>query len=281
MTSAHQRREVVAVMVQRGISQRRACVLAAISNSSLRYTARPRSQAAVLDEIQRLARRYPRYGYRRVWAVLRRTRPTINHKRVYRLWQHAGLQLPRRRKRKRYVSTTMVPCQAVQPRHVWTYDFVHDHCANGTALKMLTLVDEFTRESLAIEVATSLTAHAVQHVLRAVFVRAGAPQYLRSDNGPEFIAVALQDWLKQQGLQTIHIEPGMPWQNGVGESFNGKFRDECLNMQWFRSLADAKVHIEGWRRHYNTERPHSSLGYQTPHAFAANWTTQQHMESLT
>ena len=281
MTRACQRREVVAVMVERGISKRRACVLATISDSSLRYTARPRNQAAVLDEIQRLAHRYPRYGYRRVWAILRRTHSTINHKRVYRLWQYAGLQVPRRRKRTRSVSTTTLPCQAVQPGHVWTYDFVHDRCANGTTLKMLTLVDEFTRESLAIDVATSLNARAVQQVLRVVFARAGVPQYLRSDNGPEFIATALQVWLKQHGLHTIHIEPGQPWQNGVGESFNGKFRDECLNMQWFRSLAEAKVQIERWRRQYNTERPHSSLGYQTPQAFAANWTAQHHVESLT
>ena len=158
---------------------------------------------------------------------------------------------------------------------------MHDRCANGTALKILTLVDEFTRESLTIEVATSLTARAVQRVLNEVVVRSGPPHYLRSDNGPEFIVQALRQWLGHHGLQTIYLEPGHPWQHGLGESFNGKFRDECLNMQWFWSLAGAKVQIARWRQHYNMERPHSSLGYQTPHEFAVRWQARQQVETLT
>ncbi len=157
--------------------------------------------------------------------------------------------------------------EATQPNHVWTYDFVHDACANGQRLKILTLTDEFTRESLAIEVATRMSARQVIQVLHRVIRVRGTPGYLRSDNGPEFIARAVQRWLQQQHIQTAYIEPGSPWQNAYGESFNGRLRDECLNMEWFRNLPEAQVVIARWRREYNEERPHSSLAYQTPQAF--------------
>jgi putative transposase len=156
---------------------------------------------------------------------------------------------------------------ATRPNQVWTYDFVHDACANGQRLKILTLTDEFTRESLAIEVATRMRASQVIGVLERVLCVRGTPAYLRSDTGPEFVAQAVQRWLRKQQIQTAYIDPGSPWQNAYGESFNGRLRDECLNMEWFRNLREAQVVIAGWRRHYNEERPHSSLAYQSPQAF--------------
>jgi putative transposase len=164
-----------------------------------------------------------------------------------------------------------VPQQATHPNHVWTYDFVFDTTSDSRTLKSLTLVDEFTRECLAIKVERRLPAKAVIEVLEQVFAERGVPKYLRSDNGPEFIAQAVQMWLKQRQVKAYYIEPGSPWQNACGESFNGKFRDECLNMEVFYSLAEATTIVQSWRHSYNCERPHSSLGYQTPAEFAASW----------
>ncbi len=168
----------------------------------------------------------------------------------------------------------MPPIQATRPNHVWTYDFVHDACANGQRLKILTLTDEFTRESLAIEVATTIRAADVLAVLEQVMRQRGVPGYLRSDNGPEFVAHAVQRWLRTQQVQTMYIAPGSPWQNAYGESFTGRLRDECLNLEWFRNVAEAKVVIGRWRQHYNEDRPHSSLGYQTPRAFRQAYNRQ-------
>lgn len=156
---------------------------------------------------------------------------------------------------------------ATRPNHVWTYDFVHDACATGQRLKLLTLTDEFTRESLAIEVATSMRARGVLAVLERVIRERGAPAYLRSDNGPEFVAHAVRQWLRVQQVQTASIEPGSPWQTAYGDSFNGRLRDECLNLEWFRTVLEARVVIGAWQRHYNEERPHGSLGYQTPQEY--------------
>jgi putative transposase len=215
-----------------------------------------------------IARQHPRYGYRRVHALVRRELPTVNVKRVHRIWRQERLSLPYRRPRKRRaVRMVCRPMETTQPNQVWTYDFVHDACANGQRLKILTLTDEFTRESLAIEVATRMSAPQVIQVLDRVIRARGIPVYLRSDNGPEFIARAVQQWLKQQQIQTAYIEPGSPWQNAYGESFNGRLRDECLNIEWFRNLQEAQVVIARWRWHYNEDRPHSSLAYQTPQAF--------------
>lgn len=264
-------------MVERGLAQRRAGELAKISDSSLRYTPHPRDNDKLVERLKTIARKHPRYGYRRAWALVRREGQLVNQKRVERLWRQAGLTVPRRAKRNRRSAQGTMPCRAAYPNHVWTYDFLYDACMSGKKLKLLTVVDEFTREGLAIEVATSLTAGDVQTVLRRLFAERGAPQFLRSDNGPEFIAAALRHWLGAQGAGTMYIEPGRPWQNGVGESFNGKLRDECLNPTWFWLVADAKVHVEAWRRTYNAERPHSSLGYQTPQEFAACWRMRQHL----
>lgn len=177
--------------------------------------------------------------------------------------------MPRRRPKKRRKGIGEVPCRAEFPRNVWTYDFVHDACENGRKLKILTVVDEFTRYSPAIEPDTSIKAEKVIEILKRLFEKHGAPFFIRSDNGPEFIADALKKWLVTSGAKTIYIDPGKPWQNPYGESFNGKFRDECLNMEVFHNISHAKVVIEMWRREYNENRPHSSLGYMTPEEFAA------------
>jgi putative transposase len=221
--------------------------------------------------LKKVSRRRKRYGYRRAWVQLRRQGEVVNHKRVYRLWRLAGLCLPRRRPKRPRPGTDPVPCQATRPGQVWTYDFIHDACFGGRKLKMLTVTDEFTRESLAIETRTSLPSTEVIAVLERLVAAHGAPEYIRSDNGPEFIAHRVKEWLAQAGVTTRYIEPGSPWQNPFAESFHGKFRDECLNMETFTSLAEAQVVIESWRQDYNEERPHSSLGYQTPREYKEAW----------
>jgi putative transposase len=257
-------------------SQRRACRLVQLARSSGRYqarSARRQHNGQLVARLRQIARQHPRYGYRRAWALLRREHQGHSHshnrKRVHRLWRKAGLSLPLRRPRKRRVSTgASVPQAALRPQHVWTYDFVFDQCASGRALKLLTLTDEFTHESLKIEVAHSLPGHKVVEVLQQVVCERGAPGYLRSDNGPEFIAHEVKGWLAQAGIGTIYIEPGCPWQNAFAESFHGRLRDECLNREVFTSCREAQVVVEAWRQHYNQERPHSSLGYRTPQEFA-------------
>jgi putative transposase len=220
------------------------------------------------------AKRHPRYGYRRIWVTLWREQP-ISPKRVYRVWREQGLCLPRRRPKKRRRAEGAVPCQATHPNHVWTYDFIHDACINGRKLKVLSVVDEFTRECLALATATSLPGREVIVVLQRLSAEHGAPEFIRSDNGPEFIAKSVKRWLATAGAQTIYIDPGSPWQNGFVESFHGKLRDECLNMEAFANLAEAKVIIEAWRHEYNSERPHSSLSYLTPLQFKAQWLRMQ------
>lgn len=278
MTSAQQRRETVQQFHARGLSLRRSCALCHISHSSLRYQppVHRRTQNQELTERLRIiARQHPRYGYRRAHALVSHAMPMVNVKRVQRIWRLERLSVPRRRPRRRRADRTVCrPIQATRPNHVWTYDFIHDACANGQHLKILTLTDEFTRESLAIEVMTRMRAQQVLEVLARVIGVRGTPTYLRSDNGPEFVARAVQWWLQKQQIQTAYIEPGSPWQNAYGESFNGRLRDECLNMEWFRNLWEAQVVIAQWRRHYNEERPHSSLAYQSPQAFRLAYESQ-------
>lgn len=264
MVSARARCEQVRYAIKRGLSSRRACRLIGVARSTLNYQSRmPGRDAQLEPRLREVAGKHPRYGYRRAWAVLRQEQ-LINIKRVRRLWRQLGLSLPRRRPRRRVCSTGTRPIPATCANRVWAYDFVHDSCASGQKLKMLTIIDEWTRECLSIEVAARLNSGHVIDVLSRLMSRYGAPAFIRSDNGPEFIALRLREWLKESGSQTVFIDPGKPWQNGTNESFNGKFRDECLKMEWFRTRAEAKVIIEGWRRHYNEERPHSSLNYQTP-----------------
>jgi putative transposase len=207
---------------------------------------------------------------------LRRAGHELSWERTHRLWRKAGLQLPRRRPRRRIATGRPRPLPAAGPNFVWAYDFVFDACANGQQIKCLTIVDEFTRECLAIDVAGSIRSRRVIELLTQLISTHGAPRYLRSDNGPEFVSRALLEWLAETGIETALIDPGKPWQNGADESFNGKLRDECLSLEWFRSRAEARVVIENWRRHYNAVRPHSSLAYLTPHEFK-----QQHQPLLT
>jgi len=257
-----------------GVSERRACHLARIGRSSFRYQLHPRDDRELAERLKQIANKHKRYGYRRAWALLRRDGETVNHKRVWRVWNKEGLQVPRQRRKRRGGSGGSVPCKALYPNHVWTYDFIHDWCEHGQKLKMLTVLDEFTRECFRIEVGRSIRARDVIRVMAHIFALRGRPEYLRSDNGPEFIAEALSKWLAETGTGTIHIEPGKPWQNAFEESFHGSFRDECLNMEVFCSPKHAQVIVEKWRIHYDQDRPHSSLGYLTPVEFRQAWEQQ-------
>jgi putative transposase len=240
-----------------------------LGRSSLRYRPQDDRNDDLRQRLRDLARQHPRYGYRRAWAVLRREGWPVNLKRVHRLWKDLGLALPRARRRRRRPGGNHdpVPISAERPGHVWTYDLLKDHCENGQAFRALTLVDELTRECLAIEVGRSLAARRVIAVLERVFAEHGSPEWLRSDNGPEFIAEAVKRWLAERGSKPRSIDPGCPWQNAFGESLNGRLRDECLNLELFANRREAAVIIEAWRREYNTQRPHSSLDYRTPQEF--------------
>lgn len=279
MTCAQQRRETVQQLHARGLSLRRSCALCHISRSSLRYRprcARWRQNRELATRLHAIAQRHPRYGYRRAHALVRRDLPNVNVKRVHRIWCEERLHVPARRVRKRRTDRKACrPIAATRPNQVWTYDFMYDTCANGQRLKILTVTDEFTRESLAIEVATRMRAGHVIQVLERVIRERGTPDYLRSDNGPEFVAQAVQQWLHAHQIQTAYIKPGSPWQNAYGESFNGRLRDECLMLEWFRNVAEAQVVIGMWRCQYNKHRPHSSLGYQTPVEFRRAYDDQQ------
>jgi putative transposase len=270
MVSVPARREQVAYAMRRGLSQRRSCTLLGVSRSALGYcSVQVAKDAPVLACMAALSAQYPRFGYRRIRIFLDREGHAMSWGRCYRLWRRARLQVPRRRPRKRIASGRPRPQAPTGANQVWSYDFVFDWCANGQQLKCLTVTDEWTKEGLAIEVDGRIRSGRVIEVLARLISERGAPLYLRSDNGPEFVARALLKWMADQGIETALIDPGKPWQNGVSESFNGKFRDECLSLEWFLSRAQAKVVIESWRRHYNEIRPHSSLGYLTPAEFAA------------
>lgn len=268
MVSAPVRRQQVAYMRQRGVSVRRGCALLSVSRWALGYRSRlALKDAAALSEMRELAAQYPRYGYRRIQVFLARRGHPMSADRTHRLWRQAGLQVPRKRPRRRVASGRPRPLPAQGPNQVWAYDFVFDRCANGQQLKCLTVIDEYTRECLAIDVAGSIRSTRVIEVLARLVSVHGAPRYLRSDNGPEFVSRAVLRWLAEAQIDTACIEPGKPWQNGSNESFNGKFRDECLAMHWFINRLDAKVLIEEFRRQYNEVRPHSSLGQLTPVQF--------------
>jgi len=268
--TADQKRQAVRFLVGRKISERRASELAGISRSSVGYQAHGRGDdEQLLRRLRLLAGRHPRWGYRRLWAMLRRQGQVVNVKRVRRLCVKHCMSLRRRVRRKRRGGGS-VPRAAQHLNHVWTYDFVHDWCENGRTLKMLTVVDEFTRECHKVEVGTRISSRGVIGVLEELFALHGVPRCIRSDNGPEFVARALRHWLKERGAQTHYIDPASPWQNGYGESFNGKLRDECLNLEVFHHPDHARAVIELWRRHYNSQRPHSSLGYRTPQEFRAS-----------
>lgn len=254
--------------MERGLSQRRACALLQVPRSMLSYEhKRPARDARVVERMKELAAQYPRYGYRRVRIFLARDGHRMSTSRAWRLWSTERLQVPRKRPRRRVAASRPRPLAPGAANQVWSYDFVFDACANGQQLKCLTVIDEYTKEALAIDVAGSIRSARVIEVLARLVSQRGAPRYMRSDNGPEFVSAALLRWVTEQGVETALIDPGKPWQNGATESFNGKFRDECLSLEWFRTRLEARVVIEDWRHHYNEVRPHSSLGYRTPMEF--------------
>lgn len=269
--SSQGRIEQVRFAMSRGHSQRRSCELIGIRRSVLTYERQmPRKDAPVLQAMKRLAEQYPRYGYRRIRIFLRREGHEMSWERAHRLWRLAGLQLPKKRSRKRVAASRPRPQAPTGPNSVWAYDFVYDACANGQQIKCLTVIDEFTRECLAIDVAGGIRSKRVIEVLSQLVSVRGAPRYLRSDNGPEFVSHRILEWIEASGIGSALSDPGKPWQNGTDESFNGRFRDECLNLEWFRSRREARVIIETWRQHYNQVRPHSSLDYRTPVEFVDN-----------
>ena len=248
--------------------ERRACRVLGQHRSTQRKVPRRADDETVLrEEIIKFTRRYGRYGYRRITALLRRDGWAVNAKRVERIWRREGLKVPAKQPKKGRLwlnDGSCVRLRPERPNHVWSYDFVADRTHEGKAFRMLCIIDEFTREALTIRVARKLKATDVIDALADLFILRGVPAHIRSDNGPEFVAQALRDWIAAAGAKTAYIEPGSPWENGYCESFNGKLRDELLVGEIFYSLAEAKVLIEAWRRHYNTIRPHSSLGYRPP-----------------
>lgn len=250
------------------VSERRACRVIGQCRATQHYRPqRPDDEDALRQRIVELARAYGRYGYLRITALLRQEGWRVNHKRVERIWRQEGLKVPTKQPKRARLWLADGSClrrHPAYPNHVWAYDFVMDRTQDGRPLKMLTVVDEYTRECLAIDVRRRLTSREVQEVLSELFLHHGCPTHIRSDNGPEFIARSLRQWLARLEIAPLFIEPGSPWENGYVESFNGKFRYDYLDGELFYTLLEAQVLIERWRRHYNTKRPHSSLGYRPP-----------------
>jgi len=250
------------------VSERRACrVLGQPRSTQRRQRYVPSDEPRLIREMIELATQFGRYGYRRVTQLLRQRGWKVNHKRVERLWRQEGLKVPRKQPKRRRLWFNDGSCVRLRPLHkdhVWTYDFVHCRTHDGRAFRMLTMLDEYTRECLTIDVERRLNSENILERLSDLFVRRGVPDHIRSDNGPEFTAKKVRDWLRRIEVKTLFIEPGSPWENGYIESFNGKLRDELLNGEVFDTLLEAKVLIERWRKEYNTIRPHSSLGYRAP-----------------
>lgn len=231
MVSVQVRKEQTIYAIKHGLTQRRACTLLSISRSSLTYVSRmPVKDEAIVQAMQKLSGQYPRFGYRRIKILLSREGLSMSTERCARIWSQAGLQVPKK-KRRRINGGSCQPMKATYPNAVWSYDFVHDACANGQKLKCLTVIDEYTRECLAIEIASTICSQQVIEVLAKLMSAHGVPSCLRSDNGPEFVSTALLQWVNDESLGLLLIEPGKPWQNGTNESFNGKFRDECLSAE--------------------------------------------------
>ncbi len=252
----------------KAVSQRRACKVLGQPRSTQRYNAGTSyDEKRLVQRIIELAKDYGRYGYRRIMALLREEGWQINHKRMLRLWRREGLKVPAKQPKRKRLWFNDGSCVRQRPEHkdhVWSYDFVMNRSDDGRPMKMLTIVDEYTRECLAIVVERRLNSEDVLATLFDLFIERGVPEYIRSDNGSEFTAKAVREWLSNVGVKTLYIEPGSPWENGYNESFNGKFRDELLNGEIFETLFEAKVLIERWRKEYNTLRPHSALGYLPP-----------------
>ncbi len=259
---------IVHVRRKLGVSERRACRTLGQARSTQRHQPKVRDdEAALTERIVGIAAEYGRYGYRRVTAMLGEEDWCVNHKRVERIWRQEGLKVPMKQPKRARLWLADGSCvrrRAERPNHVWSYDFVQDRTNDGRSFRMLTIVDEWTRESLAIEVDRRLNSERVLDVLGRLFVERGVPAHIRSDNGPEFTATAVRGWLGRLDVGPLFIEPGSPWENGYIESFNGKLRDELLNGEIFYTLKEAQVLVERWRQIYNRIRPHSALGYRPP-----------------
>ena len=268
MVSPAQKKQAVAYVVdQRLCSERRACRYLGVHRSTYRYPVKsPLPQQVQLHQrIVSLSWQYPRYGYRRIRAVLEREGWSVSRKQVQRIRRKEGLKVrPKPQRIPRQGVSTGLPTQATHRNHVWTWDFIFDRTDKGSTLKMLTMLDEYTRQCLAIRVERQIRSGQVLATLWQAMMQYGIPEHIRSDNGTEFIAGKIQRWLRVNQIKTLYIEPGSPWQNGYIESFHSRFRDECLNREWLLNLREARVVIEDWRMHYNTERPHSRLGYLSP-----------------
>ncbi len=268
MSPARRRACVEHVVRELGVSERKACAVLGQHRSTQRKAPRGSDdEAALTADIVDLAKQYGRYGYRRITALLRDAGWPVNRKRVERIWRREGLKVPQRQPRRGRLWLADGSCIRLRPEHathVWAYDFVGDRTREGRKIRMLCVVDEYTREALAIRVARKLSSTDVIDVLADLFVGRGVPVHIRSDQGPEFIADTVKAWITGVGAKTAYIEKASPWENGYVESFNGKLRDELLNGEAFNTLREAQVLIEGWRQHYNRVRPHSSLGYRPP-----------------
>jgi putative transposase len=267
--SPARRRTCVAHVVARlGVSERTACrVLGQHRSTQRKLPTKPDDEERLTTEIVELARRYGRYGYRRIAALLRQAGWRANRKRVERIWRREGLKVPARQPRRDRLwlaDGSCVRLRPERPNQVWAYDFVEDRTRDGRKFRMLCVIDEFTREALAIRVARKLDSTDVIDTLADLFVARGVPGHIRSDQGSEFTATAVKGWIAAVGAETAYIERSSPWENGYVESFNGKLRDELLNAEVFNSLREAQILIEAWRRHYNSVRPHSALGYRPP-----------------
>ena len=262
-------------MAKLDVSERLACRVLGQHRSTQRKAPRGRAdEAGLTSDIIALATRYGRYGYRRITVMLRDAGWAVNAKRVARIWRREGLKVPGRQPKRSRLWLNDGSCirlRPERPNHVWSYDFVEDRTHDGRKYRMLNLIDEFTRECLAIRVDRKLNSTDVIDVLSDQFILRGIPGHIRSDHGPEFIATAVREWIAAVGARTAFIEPGSPWENGYCESFNSKLRDELLDGEIFYSLAEARIVIEAWRQHYNTRRPHSSLGYRPPAPEVAQW----------
>jgi transposase InsO family protein len=252
-----------------------------MAKSSYRYISKTRqaNEDWLRERIKELAYHHPRYGCPRIIVMLHREGWKVNKKRVHRIWKEEGLQVKRKPKRRRRGQAGEVVNKAEYANHVWSYDFMEDRTESGNRIRFLNVMDEHTRECLAIEARRSAGAGEVIECLDWLFLTRGAPKYIRSDNGPEFVAQAVREWLEREGCKTIYIEPGSPWENPYIENFNGKFRDECLNMELFRNVEEAQKVVDSWKWAYNELRPHSSLGNLTPKEFAGE--APPHLQELT
>jgi putative transposase len=276
VSPARRRRAVVVLCDRLGVSERWACrVLGQHRSTQRREPVVAGDDEALRAALREIAAKRPRWGYRRAHARLRDDGWVVNRKRVQRLWREEGLRVPPRRRKRQRLGESTVPAdrlRAERPDHVWAIDFQFDQAVNGRAIKLLNIVDEFTREALAMHAATSITADDTVGVLDRLARERGAPAHVRCDNGPELTAHALRDWCRFSKAETAFIEPGAPWQNPFVESFNGRVRDELLDVEQFSCLAEARVVIGDWREDYNHHRPHSALEMKAPAVFAATWT---------